>query len=117
MILVIIIHIIYFRRIQLGTRILIFVCFSVAIFQVCYILYSDTIQLSSLLPFLPPLSLSLSSFSHQVILLIDMVLAPTVSTSGCIALGVLLQFAVIAQFVWMFMLVSCETIITLYVAS
>ena len=42
-----------------------------------------------------------------MILLIDMVLAPTVSTSGCVALGLLLQLAVLAQFVWMFVLVSC----------
>ena len=41
-----------------------------------------------------------------------MVLAPTVSTSGCVALGLLLQLAVLAQFVWMFVLVSCIKIFT-----
>uniref|UniRef100_A0A1X7VF86 Staphylococcus aureus surface protein A n=3 Tax=Amphimedon queenslandica TaxID=400682 RepID=A0A1X7VF86_AMPQE len=73
MILIIALHTIYFKRIKLGTRILIFVCLSIALFQ--------------------------------IILLIDMVVAPTVSTNGCIALGLLLQLTVLAQFVWMFVLV------------
>lgn len=40
-----------------------------------------------------------------------MVVAPTVSTNGCIALGLLLQLTVLAQFVWMFVLVSIHTYI------
>ena len=39
-----------------------------------------------------------------------MVVAPTVSTNGCIALGLLLQLTVLAQFVWMFVLVSIQTV-------
>ena len=34
-----------------------------------------------------------------------MVLAPTVGNNGCIALGVLLQFTVVGQFMWMLCLI------------
>ena len=41
----------------------------------------------------------------KVLSLIDMVLAPTINAGGCAAFGVLVQLAIISQFVWMFILV------------
>ena len=76
MLLVILIHLCYHSRTQLATKILINLCIAVAVFQ--------------------------------LMLLIDILAgdSPNISDNGCAALGGLLQYTVLVQFVWIVALVS-----------
>lgn len=76
MLLVILVHMCYLSRTQLATKILINLCIAVGVFQ--------------------------------LMLLIDILAgdSPGISADGCAALGGLLQYTVLVQFVWILALVS-----------
>ena len=76
MVLVVLVHLCYLSRTQLATKILINLCISVGVFQ---------------------LMLFISILAGD---------SPNISADGCAALGGLLQFTVIVQFVWILALVS-----------
>jgi G-protein coupled receptor 98 len=72
---IIVLHTVYFKRIQLGTHIFIFVLVSIIVFE--------------------------------LLSLLNMIVAPLPSTgsNGCIALGILMQLAIVLLFIWMFLLI------------
>ena len=75
-VLVVLVHLCYLSRTQLATKILINLCIAVGVFQ---------------------LMLFISILAGD---------SPSISADGCAALGGLLQFTVIVQFVWILALVS-----------
>ena len=87
MVLVVLVHLCYLSRTQLATKILINLCIAVGVFQ---------------------LMLFISILAGD---------SPSISADGCAALGGLLQFTVIVQFVWILALVSLKAIVSVYLFS
>ncbi len=81
MVLVVLVHLCYLSRTQLATKILINLCIAVGVFQ---------------------LMLFISILAGD---------SPSISANGCAALGGLLQFTVIVQFVWILALVSLKQLL------
>ena len=86
MVLVILVHLCYLSGTQLATKILINLCIAVGVFQ---------------------LMLFISILAGD---------SPSISADGCAALGGLLQFTVIVQFVWILALVSTTAAIHSFVS-
>ena len=80
-VLVVLVHLCYLSRTQLATKILINLCIGVGVFQ---------------------LMLFISILAGD---------SPSISADGCAALGGLLQFTVIVQFVWILALVSLKQLL------
>ena len=87
MVLVILVHLCYLSRTQLATKILINLCIAVGVFQ---------------------LMLFISILAGD---------SPSITADGCAALGGLVQFTVIVQFVWILALVSLKAIVSVYLFS
>ena len=93
MLLIIILHIVYYQKMQQPTKLFVNLCISIFLFQVSHI----------------NVVLSITTIHFQTIALVNMLITDSTSQTGCTVLSILTQLTVIAQFAWIAALVSKKT--------